>query len=104
MLTRTLLAVVALAFAASHSLAVDPPAGAPKELVVYPAQVKLSGPRDEQRLVVLGVWADGRKFDLTRTATVSTASAKVATVDRGVVRPAGDGTPSPKSGPAGVSD
>src|SRR5262245_43465840 len=64
----------------------------PKELIVHPAQVKLSGPRDEQRLVVLGVWADGRTFDLTRLATISSSNAKVATADRGTVRPAGDGT------------
>ena len=31
----------------------------------------LYGPRDEQRLVVLGVWADGRKFDLSRAAAFS---------------------------------
>jgi hypothetical protein len=96
MLTRTLVAVVALCgladFAQAQSPATPaPPAGVPKELVVYPAKVKLVGPRDEQRLVVLGVWADGRKFDLTRTATVSTANAKVATVEKGTVRPGGDG-------------
>jgi hypothetical protein len=68
------------------------PAGQPKELIVFPKDVKLSGPRDEQRLIVLGVWADGRQWDLTRTATFSSGSDKTATVDRlGIVRPAGDG-------------
>src|SRR5688500_13954721 len=97
MLTRTLVAVVALCGLTSVTQAQSPatpapPSGAPKELVVYPAKLSLVGPRDEQRLVVLGVWADGRKFDLTRTATISSASAKIATAERGVVRPGGDGT------------
>ncbi len=89
MLPRTLAVAVVLAFG-SAAFAQSPP-GSPQELVVYPAAVKLSGPRDEQRLVVLGVWADGRKADLTRTATVATANAKIATAEKGVIRPAGDG-------------
>lgn len=69
-----------------------PPPGQPKELLIYPKELKLSGPRDEQRLIVLGVWADGRKYDLTRTATYTSASEKTAAADTGgVVRPAGDG-------------
>src|SRR5262245_43636115 len=91
MLPRTLAIAAVLAFG-SAAFAQSPPTGSPKELVVYPAEVKLSGPRDEQRLVVLGVWADGRKFDLTRSATVTTSDAKIATADRGVVRPVGDGS------------
>lgn len=85
-----------LAFAAvlalcskSHAQA---PAGAPRELVVHPPHVKLIGPRAEQRVVVLGVWEDGRKFDLTRTAIATSAGAKVAVVDGGVLRPVGDGS------------
>ncbi len=91
---------LALGLVASPALAADPagtspaarPAGAPKQLVVYPSRVSLTGPRDEQRLIVLGVWADGRKRDLTRAATFATSQTKTATVDKtGVVRPAGDG-------------
>jgi hypothetical protein len=61
-------------------LGAAPPAGSPKQLVVYPPQVSLNGPRDEQRLVVLGVWADGRKWDLTRAATCRSSRPKIATV------------------------
>src|SRR5947199_4040268 len=69
------------------------PAGSPKQLVVYPPRVKLSGPRDEQRLIVLGVWADGRRWDLTRTASYASGSPRTATAaPAGMVRPAGDGT------------
>ncbi|MCZ2340546.1 MAG: hypothetical protein LC104_01960, partial [Bacteroidales bacterium] len=38
--------------------AAQPPAKPPRSLEVYPAQIAFSGPRDEQRLIVLGVWAD----------------------------------------------
>ncbi|MFO0806360.1 MAG: DUF1553 domain-containing protein [Gemmataceae bacterium] len=69
-------------------------ADAPKELIVFPKEVKLVGPRDEQRFVVLGVWADGRKQDLTRSAKFASADAKIANVDSGIVRPAADGVTS----------
>jgi len=69
-----------------------PPTGAPKELLAFPKAVKLTGPRAEQRVIVLGVWADGRTFDLTRTANLTTTNAKVAALDRGVLRPVGNGT------------
>jgi hypothetical protein len=97
-LPRILSVAAVLGLLATPALAADPlhpakpPAGAPKELVVHPAAVKLSGPRDEQRLVVLGIWADGRTFDLTRDAKLTSSDAKVAVADRGVARPAGDGT------------
>ena len=38
------------------------------KLSVFPAKVELSGPRDEQRIGVVGEYADGRTWDLTRTA------------------------------------
>src|SRR4051812_36461629 len=93
MLPRLLFAACALGFATSEVRAAEPqpPAGAPAKLVVYPKEVKLSGPRDEQRVIVLGVWADGRTWDLTRVAAVSSANAKIASAEKGVVRPVSDG-------------
>lgn len=86
------LAFASVAFSADPPLA-KPPAGSPKELVVHPAAVKLDGLRDEQRLIVLGVWRDGRKWDLTRSAKYTSANAKTATADaRGLVSAAGDGS------------
>jgi hypothetical protein len=85
---------LALCLAASPAVAAEParPKGPPQKLDVYPPRVALAGPRDEQRLIVLGVWADGRTWDLTRDAAFATSAAKTATVDRvGIVRPAGDG-------------
>lgn len=94
MTARSLAAVAAL-LVATTARAADPPAGAPRELQVYPPQVKLTGPRDQQQLVVVGVWADGRKFDLTRRAAFASADAKTASIDAaGVVRPVGDGATS----------
>ncbi|MDB5312490.1 MAG: hypothetical protein JWO38_6692 [Gemmataceae bacterium] len=90
--SRALFAVALVAVCAP-AFAADMPPGPAKELVVYPKEVKLSGPRDEQQLIVLGVWADGRKWDLTRAAAYTSAGPATAAADRtGVVRPAGDGT------------
>jgi hypothetical protein len=70
----------------------EPPQAALRALVVFPAKVELGGPRDEQRLVVLGEYADGRRWDLTRSARYASSAATVATIDRqGILRPAADG-------------
>ena len=83
--------LLALLCAAPAALA-GPPTGSPKQLVVYPSKVELTGPRNEQRLIVLGVWPDGRKWDLTHDAAFATSQAKTATVGKdGIVRPTGDG-------------
>ncbi|MFM8273278.1 MAG: DUF1549 domain-containing protein [Gemmata sp.] len=91
MLTRLLLAFCASASLAAAARAAEPPSGAPKELVVYPKEVTLTGPRAVQRVIVLGVWADGRQWDLTRDARVSVGNARTATAEGGVVRPVSDG-------------
>jgi|SRR5579883_175524 len=92
--SRFLFVACVLGFAASTARATDPqpPVGTPKELIVYPKQVKLVGPRDEQRLIILGVWADGRKWDLTRVATVTSANTKLAAAEKNLVRPLADGS------------
>src|SRR5262245_6321587 len=70
----------------------DPPKSALKNLVIYPTDVKLDGPRDEQRLGVLGEFAEGRSWDLSRAAKYNSSDAKVASVDAtGLVQPVGDG-------------
>ncbi len=62
-------------------------------LQIYPPRIALGGPRDAQRVGVLGDYADGRGGDLSRTAQVTSSNPKVAIVDAGnIVRPAGDGT------------
>ena len=97
-LTSIILAVV---FTSGMTAFAQTPAGSPRELVVYPAAVKFTGPRDEQRLVVLGVWADGRKFDLTGSATLTSENTKIAAVAGGLVKPGEDGTTSIKVAFAG---
>ncbi len=73
------------------ALAQAPPVDRPRELVVYPAEVKLSGPRDEQGLVILGIWADGRELDLTRIAEVTSDDSRVVRVEKRTLRPVADG-------------
>ena len=88
MFTRTL-AVAAVLAMGGPAFAQAPPSA--EELARLSRQVKLTGPRDEQRVIVLGVGADGRKFDLSRTATIASANAKIAVVEKGIVRPVADG-------------
>jgi hypothetical protein len=72
--------------------AAEPPKAALRSLTVFPAKIDLDGPRAEQRVVVLGEYADGRRWDLSRDARFASAAPKVAAVDAsGVVRAAGDG-------------
>ncbi len=90
---RRVLSLLVLGFAAPV-FAADPvpPRGSPKKLIVYPSQIALVGPRDEQRMIVLGVWPDGRQWDLTASATYKITTPTTATVDKaGMVRPAADG-------------
>ncbi len=70
----------------------EPPKSALTALTVYPPRVQLDGPRDEQRLGVLGRYADGRTWDQSREARYSSNAPGVATVSpRGLVRPVRDG-------------
>jgi hypothetical protein len=63
-----------------------------RALVVHPAALDLSGPRAVGRLGVLGEFADGRRRDLSRTATFTSRAPRVAAVEPGgVVRPVGNG-------------
>lgn len=61
-------------------------------LTVYPTKIRLSGPRDEQRLGVLGEDAGGGTRELTGAAKYASANPKIASVDaEGIVRPVRDG-------------
>jgi hypothetical protein len=89
------LACVLAPLVAPVALCAAEPAATPpatlRSLTVFPAQVSLDGPRDEQRLAVLGEYADGRRWDLSRTAAFSSSAPTVASVDGGVVRAVGGG-------------
>jgi hypothetical protein len=70
----------------------QPPRAALRALTLFPTAIDLDGPRAEQHVGVLGEYADGRRWDLSRDAKFVSAAPKVATVDAaGVVRAAGDG-------------
>src|ERR1041385_900657 len=97
--TLCLLAIPGLAGAQSYPKATNgsvPNAEAPKaaltKLTVYPAKIELTGPRDEQRIGIVGDFADGRSWELARVAKYTSADPKIAEVDAaGIVRPIGDG-------------
>jgi hypothetical protein len=70
-----------------------PPQAPLQSLTVFPSQILLDGPRDRQQLLVLGEYADGRQWDLTREAVFTSNAAQVAVIDAGaVLHPVGDGS------------
>jgi hypothetical protein len=70
-----------------------PPQAPVRALAVFPKEITLDGPRDKQQMIVLGEYADGRQWDLTRQAVLTSQSAEIAHVDAGgVIRPAADGS------------
>ncbi|HZZ78554.1 MAG TPA: DUF1553 domain-containing protein [Gemmataceae bacterium] len=70
----------------------EPPKAALTKLAVHPAKIELTGPRDEQRIGIVGEYADGRTWELTPTAKYKSANPRIADVDaNGIVRPIADG-------------
>jgi Protein of unknown function (DUF1553)/Protein of unknown function (DUF1549) len=100
---RCLAAVVALLIAPwlaraadappTHAMPrVEPPRAGLRVLTVHPATVTLDGPRDEQRFGVLGEYADGRLWDLSRAATFTSSAPGVVSVSpQGLVQGVSDG-------------
>lgn len=58
---------------------------------VYPAEVQLTGVREQAQLLVTGYYVDGSIQDLTRVATITTTNADVAIVKGSVAYPQADG-------------
>ena len=83
-MTHTLPAVLTALLLTANPLAAQdkepapavPPKAKLQTLTVYPAAVHLEGPRDLQRLGVLGSHADGRGWDLSRDAKFTSADPK----------------------------
>src|SRR5437016_980125 len=74
------------------TVSAEPPKGQLKKLTVYPESIALNGPRAEQRLGVIGEYADGRQWDLSRESAFTSGDTKIVAVDgTGFVRPAKDG-------------
>ena len=78
--------------AAKPVLQAEAPAAPLQALDVYPHDIQLTGPRALHRVVVLGRYADGRQWDLTREAKLTSAAPAVARVEGSVIYPVGDGT------------
>src|SRR5438094_274351 len=91
--TLLALALLPLALRADDAPKVSRPAGPLGRLDVYPAQIKLSGARAEQRPGVLGEFDGGKRWDLSREAQYASSDSKIAVVDKlGVVHPVANGT------------
>jgi hypothetical protein len=77
--------------------AVSLPAAAPKagtvqaDLKVFPPEVRLSGKRDRQALVVEAVQADGLTRDVTAQAAIAVANKSLVRLDRDTLHPLADG-------------
>src|SRR5437899_2021924 len=69
----------------------EPPKSSPRALLVFPNKITLDGPRDEQRLGVVGDYADGRKLDLSRQAKYTSNGKVVRVTADGIVTPVVDG-------------
>lgn len=65
--------------------------GQPDQLDVFPASIKFFGKRQQQQLVVTGIYADGLQQDLTRVAKFTSTDSKVIRIENGVIFPAADG-------------
>ncbi len=86
---RVMIAVLVVCVAAAGGARADEAPLA--RLEVFPATIKLAGPRSRAQVVVTGHYADGSVRDLTRECEIASAMAATATVDRAVVLPQRDG-------------
>jgi hypothetical protein len=70
----------------------EPSRAALQSLLAYPKEIRLDGPRDLKRLIVLGTYADSRQWDLTRAAQFTTSAPDIARIDaNGLIAPVKDG-------------
>ena len=65
--------------------------GTPERIEVYPAELKLTGPRQRMQLVVTGHYAGGILQDLTRVAEFVSSDEAIVKVTAARVAPQGDG-------------
>ena len=98
LLTSGLLGLVtsSLSPAAETTLRAEPPPAALKALTVFPAEIHLDGPRDEQSVsgfVLAAYTPTAGSWDLSGQAKYSSSSAfaAVAIIEGSIVRPTGDG-------------
>ncbi|MCP4815397.1 MAG: DUF1549 domain-containing protein [Planctomycetaceae bacterium] len=66
--------------------------GKPTRIEVHPGTIKLTSSRQFRQLVVTAHYADGQLQDITRVAEIVSANPQVAEVEKGIVRPRGNGT------------
>ena len=66
--------------------------GKPARIEVHPGSIKLTSSRQFRQLVVTAHYANGQLQDITRVAEIVSSNPQVAEVEKGIVRPRGDGT------------
>ena len=89
-MNRAWIAVVLLvAFGLPGAEASEPPGLA--RIEVHPARVRLESARREVHPIVTGSASDGSVRDLTREATFTPDDPKVVAIEKGTIRPSGDG-------------
>ncbi len=76
---RTLLAAIVVGLIVTRPLLA---ANSPKSLEVWPAKIALNGPAASQRILVIGVFADGSKQDLTATSQIKAAPESPVAIDK----------------------
>lgn len=76
-----------------HALAIAALAGTIQvdRLIVHPARIRLDGPRDAHRLLVIGIDTDGLAHDLGTVATIDARGTGELSIDGTAVRPMRDG-------------
>lgn len=92
-MTKLFLCPSALAFVAVFATTVQAQSNTPVQAIeVFPQEVTLNGPRDEQRIGVLATFADGSKRDVSRQATITSADpAIVSLTEERILVPKRDG-------------
>lgn len=85
------------------SKAVSPTALQVTRLAILPSEIHLDGPLATQRLLVMGTLANGTQLDLTEKVKLTSAAAKIASLERGEVLVRGDGKTTIQATYPGVS-
>lgn len=86
------IAVLGLAFIASHRAVADADPGKPVSLAIHPQSIRLTSARDIQQIIVTGLQPDGSERDLTSSAAFRVEAPEVAVIgSNGLVEPRKNG-------------
>jgi len=92
MYTRLLSSFAAVIFTASLVLCNSAALAGDSSLVILPEQIELRAPHDQQLVVVQRQNGDQRHGQVTQPLKWTSSDPQVATIEEGIIRPAGNGT------------